>query len=273
VVEGTLQIVSTPTIDWLSKAAANCNSRLLIASPFVNDGITELTGLVSSVAARILVTRTDLRDFAAGASDLDTLCKLAATGVRIRSLTGLHAKIYIFDNTSALVTSANATYSGLRRNLECGLETTDKDAIRRLAKHLLAGLGLGNPPRTVTKEELESLKTPLSAIRVSIQKPVHVPKVATSEILGSATFNVTDEESLLSAFEGWLRLTLWGVFRMPKTGFRLAQLVSVCEPVARKQYPRNLHVPDKIRQQLQMLRDLGLVDFVTPGVYRRTIES
>jgi type II restriction enzyme len=34
-------------------------------------------------------------------------------------------------------------------------------------------------------------------------------------------------------------------------------------------HPKNRNVRPKIRQQLQLLRDLGLVEFVTPGVYRR----
>lgn len=33
-------------------------------------------------------------------------------------------------------------------------------------------------------------------------------------------------------------------------------------------HPDNNHVKDKIRQQLQILRDKGLVEFVKPGVYR-----
>jgi type II restriction enzyme len=33
-------------------------------------------------------------------------------------------------------------------------------------------------------------------------------------------------------------------------------------------HPDNRHVPDKIRQQLQVLRDLGLVEFLGGGRYR-----
>ena len=44
----------------------------------------------------------------------------------IRSLNNLHAKIYIFDDSKALVTSANATNAGMWRNLECGLSTDDR---------------------------------------------------------------------------------------------------------------------------------------------------
>ena len=34
-----------------------------------------------------------------------------------------------------------------------------------------------------------------------------------------------------------------------------------------KLHPGNRHVPDKIRQQLQVLRDLGLVEFLGRGRY------
>ena len=33
-------------------------------------------------------------------------------------------------------------------------------------------------------------------------------------------------------------------------------------------HPDNRHVPDKIRQQLQVLRDLGFVEFLGRGRYR-----
>jgi type II restriction enzyme len=37
-----------------------------------------------------------------------------------------------------------------------------------------------------------------------------------------------------------------------------------------KLHPKNAHVRDKIRQQLQVLRDLGLLEFLGTGSYRLT---
>jgi type II restriction enzyme len=51
----------------------------------------------------------------------------------------------------------------------------------------------------------------------------------------------------------------------------LPDLLRVCEPLAAREYPRNHHVAAKLRQQLQVLRNLGLVEFVRRGVYRRTM--
>ena len=41
----SLQIVTTPTIDWLGEYAQACSSRMLICSPYVNNGIIGLTRL------------------------------------------------------------------------------------------------------------------------------------------------------------------------------------------------------------------------------------
>ena len=225
--------------------------------------------MVPPTVSCTLVTRTDLRDFAAGASSLDTLCSLAGQGVAVRTLSGLHAKIYIFDNSSALVTSANATASGLWHNRECGLSTWDTKLVRGLARSLLAGLGAEHRPRKVTLEELEALRLPLEAIKVAISKPIYpdIDQEAQPE------FAIADKDELLKGFKGWQRLTLQGVLEMSADDFQLDELLEVCETRARKSYPRNQHVAAKLRQQLQGLRDLGIVEFVTPGHYRRTMNQ
>lgn len=76
-----LEIVITPTFEWVAKYARACTSSMIVASPYVNNGIMKLTDMVSKEVSRTLVTRTDLRDFAVGASNLDTLCSLAREGV------------------------------------------------------------------------------------------------------------------------------------------------------------------------------------------------
>ena len=266
-----LQIVTTPTHDWLSKHARTCTKRILVGSPYVNDAIIELTDMVSKEVSRTLVTRTDLRDFAIGSSNLDTLCALAKEGMTVRSLSGLHAKMYVFDDSSALVTSANATVSGMRRNLECGLGTEDRGVIKELACSLMSGLGTGEPPQEMNLEELEGLYAPLEEIKVSMPRfPLSSVKTP-DEYAKEPTFSIGDKEKLLEGFAGWKRLTLEGVLSMSDNDFELDDLYRVCEPSAAKRYPDNHNVRPKLRQQLQLLRNIGIVEFVTPGNYRRTV--
>jgi len=52
-----------------------------------------------------------------------------------------------------------------------------------------------------------------------------------------------------------------------KKEFSLRELYAHANELA-KLHPKNAHVPDKIRQQLQVLRDLNLLEFLGGGSYR-----
>ena len=262
-----LQIVTTPTFDWLAERARACKSRMLVGSPYVNNGVLKLTDMVSGDVVRTLITRTDLRDFAVGSSSLSTLCTLAGQGVAVHSLHGLHAKMYIFDDTSALVTSANATNSGMRRNLECGLGTGDRQVVRDLAESLLSGFGAGEPPPKISHDDLKALYAPLETIRATLPK---LPQM--DEPLGSATFSISDKKAFLEGYSGWQKLTLEGVLTLPER-FQLDEVYRVCEPMASTQYPGNSEVRAQLRKQLQILRNLGIVEFLGRGNYTLTLEQ
>ena len=270
--DADVEIVTTPTFEWLADKAAACKSRMLIGSPYVNNAIVSLTNLLPSGVERTLITKTNLRDFSWGSSSLDSIRTLASNRVSIYRLDRLHAKVYIFDDDVALVTSANATFRGLRDNLECGLATRDSALVEHLAKALSDGLGADHPPYRVSRAELDRMSVAVSAIRAPSRQPSDtemevddLPDEAQSE------FSISDEEALLNGLHGWLRLTMRGVLVMPVDGFGQAALMEVCAPRAAIEYPRNRHVDAKLRQQLQYLRDLGLVEFVRPGYYRRTM--
>ena len=66
---------------------------------------------------------------------------------------------------------------------------------------------------------------------------------------------------------GWTTLTLAMVRRLKKPSFKLAEMYAM-EGEFAMVYPENRHVRDKIRQQLQVLRDLELVEFLGGGEYR-----
>ena len=66
---------------------------------------------------------------------------------------------------------------------------------------------------------------------------------------------------------GWTLDVLRAVRSLKKTNFTLDGVYAHSEALA-KLHPRNAHVRDKIRQQLQVLRDLGFVEFLGRGHYR-----
>jgi type II restriction enzyme len=66
---------------------------------------------------------------------------------------------------------------------------------------------------------------------------------------------------------GWTLDVLQVVQSLGKLEFTLADVYAHADALA-KLHPNNAHVRDKIRQQLQILRDLGLLEFLGDGRYR-----
>lgn len=67
---------------------------------------------------------------------------------------------------------------------------------------------------------------------------------------------------------GWIIDIMNCIERLGIEEFSLAEVYSFEKELQRK-YPRNLHIKDKIRQQLQILRDSGYLEFLGRGRYRR----
>lgn len=66
---------------------------------------------------------------------------------------------------------------------------------------------------------------------------------------------------------GWTLDVLNAIRSLNKSIFSLGDVYETEERLARL-HPANKHVRDKIRQQLQVLRDLGMVEFLGQGRYR-----
>lgn len=67
---------------------------------------------------------------------------------------------------------------------------------------------------------------------------------------------------------GWILDVLSCVERIPSTDFTLDQVYAFANELQMK-HPDNNFVRDKIRQQLQYLRDQGYIEFTTRGHYRK----
>lgn len=67
---------------------------------------------------------------------------------------------------------------------------------------------------------------------------------------------------------GWLFAVLKCIEHIPNEYFTLKQVYDFADELHKK-FPNNNTVKDKIRQQLQFLRDKGFIRFVSPGVYKK----
>jgi len=81
------------------------------------------------------------------------------------------------------------------------------------------------------------------------------------------TLFLREEKEILA--RGWLLDVMRCVDSLNKKEFALDEVYSF-EKELSKLHPENKHIKDKIRQQLQFLRDKGYLDFVSRGYYRLT---
>jgi len=103
-------------------------SQLNIICPFIKVG--SLGRLLSEHPKSIqVITRFNLGDFAEGVSDIAALRILLEAGARVRGVRNLHAKLYLFGRSRAIVTSANLTEAGINRNHEFGMVADEQIVI------------------------------------------------------------------------------------------------------------------------------------------------
>lgn len=87
----------------------------------------------ATVRERRLLTSLAKMDIVSGATSLDALAALISTGVECRILPErprLHAKVYIFGSSHAVVTSANLTENAFNSNIEVGVAVTGPETNR-----------------------------------------------------------------------------------------------------------------------------------------------
>jgi hypothetical protein len=110
--------------DWLGElrsAFGAGSDGVKIASPFIKQkALARLFEGMNPPSIRV-ITRFNLDHFYEGVSDLAALRELLALGAEVRGVRRLHAKLYLFGEDRAVITSANLTESGFERNHELGV--------------------------------------------------------------------------------------------------------------------------------------------------------
>ena len=104
----TFRLVDTGWGAEFESALCMDRSELRIVCPFIKARALDRLLAVSPPNVRV-ITRYNLNDFARRVSDIATLRTLLGRGASIRGIRNLHAKLYVFGQSRAIVTSANLT--------------------------------------------------------------------------------------------------------------------------------------------------------------------
>ena len=104
-------------------------SEIRIICPFIKKDALECL-LLHQPGDIQVITRFNLDDFANGVSDVEALRMLLDADASVRGIQNLHAKLYLFGTSRAIITSANLTKAALTQNHEFGVVSEDAAVIR-----------------------------------------------------------------------------------------------------------------------------------------------
>jgi HKD family nuclease len=173
-----IELYRSPWRSQFEKALDQVRRELIIATPFIKRSEAQYvcSRLLSVKRRREPHTRiiTDLRaqSVLAGSLDVEALktFKNALTGCEVLTLPHLHAKVYVFDNSLAIVGSANLTTAGLDCNYEYGVGIRDASLVRCIKADMDAYSRVGNVVDREQIEELSQVAEEISAEYRNVQR-------------------------------------------------------------------------------------------------------
>ena len=125
----TSRLVDRNWTKEFTEALEDDASELRIICPFIKAGA--LQRLLQHNPKKIqVITRFNLGDFAECVSDIAALRNLLDAGAAVRGVKNLHAKLYLFGKTRAIITSANLTKAALDSNHEFGMVTSEEATVK-----------------------------------------------------------------------------------------------------------------------------------------------
>jgi hypothetical protein len=128
------------------------------------------------------------------------------------------------------------------------------------------GSGAGSAPNLGPPTRLRPSGSPVDRLRASLPATIRLQQHAI-EAPPRVVLAKRDYVLFARSLRGWLRLTIEGIARIQSETFSMTDVMRACAPLAAEEFPDNRHVREKLRQQMQRLRDLGLVRFLGNGRY------
>ena len=145
-----MQSIKSPWATTFDEFVSSIQESSIIAAPFITRQPVErlarrLCSRRRSVHLDVL-TNLHADSLVAGSVDGGALAWLCGQipGATIRHLPGLHAKAYVADGHTAIVTSANLTHGGLIGNYELGVKVTDPQMVCEIVDDLAEYSKLGS---------------------------------------------------------------------------------------------------------------------------------
>lgn len=261
-----IKTLKSPWKNELLDLASRSDNSIKITSPFIKDNIcSDLLNAKGSETKIHLITSFKIGNIYNGSLDIAALEKIIGNKGIVSNFPRLHSKIYIFDDREIIITSGNLTNGGLINNFEYGIYSNDPILVSEVVSDFNV-ISANENTGTVKQKDLNKVKEIISKLPKS-ETPV-LPQFEMDSPEEIFQIVELDNTIITSSLKGWKLEVFKCADSIPNQIFTLAEINNY-GPYLRKTYPTNNHITDKIRQQLQYLRDLGLLEFLGNGKYKK----
>lgn len=266
-----INLIKSPWKDVFIDLVSNTKNQLYLASPFIKLNTAELIIKNCNNGLDIkYLTDFKLSNFHKGASDLDALKFFGQYDVKQKNIYKLHAKFFIFDN-KAVITSSNLTFGGLKNNIEYGILVDDNKIVQDIKRDYLDIFNNKEYP-FIINDIIKTAENIIASIPVNNQKQINISdkKLFEEFYAEKKQDDLFDGgvEGIAKNLKSWEKDVFLCLDKIKHGIFQLADIYQF-EDELKLLHPSNRNIQPKIRQQLQYLRDIGLIEFISRGVYRK----
>lgn len=261
-----MEIIKTPWKNRLLELVHNSKKNIKITSPFVKENICdEILNIKQTNSVFELITSFKLMNIYSGSVDIDGLEKIIYNNGIVKNFSQLHAKIYLFDDKEVVITSANLTNGGLLHNFEYGIYSNDTKIVSKTVSDFNS-ISKNENTGKIKLADIFAVKKLLAKIPKSNSIKLPKYKIETPE----KNFDIIelDTDIIRSSLKGW-KLDVFNYAQITPNQIFTLNEINKFEFKLKKNHPSNNNISAKIRQQLQYLRDLGLIEFLGNGKYKK----
>lgn len=160
-----------------SSMIKDSNEELFFVCPFIKEDITKkILEFNDNLRIKILLN-SNISNIYQNLTDFKAIKLLVKSGAEVRSMPNLHAKMYIFDNKKAIITSSNLTNAGLNSNIEFGVLINSENFIQGSILPILYKYWEDDKTVKIDDSELEKIYLDLKDYEIhNLSIPEVIPK-------------------------------------------------------------------------------------------------
>ena len=204
-----MNIINEPIREMFFEMVSTASESIKLCAPYIKYSvIDELLKSKKKTSNLSVITKINLMNFYKSSSDISAIKAIQENCGEVYNYQKLHAKFYIFDDKTTIITSANLTPSGFSRNYEYGVLINEAHLVKQTCEDFSC-LCTNESTGKLKLEHSNQIESILGTIPKS--QTIEIPKLELD--YAESTDEVFDKglEYIISNLSGWKKAVFSGL--------------------------------------------------------------